>query len=324
MESKPRISVVIPTFGREELLCRCLDDVLRQDHPSFEVIVVDQTPRHLPETEAFLRAVKDRVRHVRLERPSLMGALNKGLSLARGEIIWLTDDDVRIEQADLLTRHAEAHHDPSVGGVAGYEHDPRRPTGSQYDPRSADEIWGWYYTTWDHPVRAEVMTAPGANVSFKRAVLVKVGGFDERFTGNAVRWENDVCLRLRRAGYRVVFEPQAIVVHQPATSPGGCENRHHLGSEPSSHEWYASYFRNTAYFALKHMPVVAWPRIGWRVWREHVLNGSYVRLGPAFLLRRHYAFGLGLWRGIVAGWDARQAAKRDGQSREPKASVSGD
>jgi len=312
IEAKPHLSVVIPTFGREELLCRCIEDVLRQEHPSFETIVVDQTPRHLPETEAFLLTVKDRVRHVRLERPSLMGALNKGLSLARGEIIWFTDDDVRIEQADLLARHAEVHRDPSVGGVAGYEHDPRHPSGSQYDPRSSDEIWGWYHSKWDHPVRAEVVSAPGANVSFKRAVLVEVDGFDERFTGNAVRWENDVCLRVRRAGYRVVFEPEARVIHQPSGSAGGCENRHLLGREQASHQWYASYFRNMVYFSLKHMPAGTWPRVLWRLWRGHAFNWPFLQVGPGFIARRNRAFAVGMWQGVSAGWGMRRPTHRHG------------
>jgi GT2 family glycosyltransferase len=302
MMPTPRISVVIPTYGREALLCRCIEQVLAQEHPAFETIVVDQTPRHLPDTEVFLEKVKDRIRHVRLARPSLMGALNTALALARGEIVWLTDDDVQIAQRDLLARHEAAHRDPRVGGVAGYEDDPRRPGGSPYDPRSSDEVWGWYHSKWDHPVRADVVSAPGANVSFKRAVLEQIGGFDERFTGNAVRWENDVCLRVRRAGYRVIFEPDARVIHQPSGSAGGCENRHLLGREERSHRWYASYFRNMAYFSFKHMPVRTWPAVFWRLWRGHAFNRPFLGQGPAFIIRRNLAFVIGLGQGMAARW----------------------
>lgn len=303
IDEKLKVSVVIPSYGREALLCRCIEGVLKQDYPSFEVIVLDQTAQHLPATDAFLRSVQDRIRHVKLALPSLMGALNAGLRLAQGDIVWLTDDDVQIPDATLLDRHARAYADPTIGGVAGYEHDPRRPGGSAYDPRSADEIWGWYYARWDHAVRGEVVTAPGANVSFRRDLLVRVGGFDERFTGNAFRWENDLCLRVRRAGYRVVFEPEAKVVHQPSASAGGCENMHLLGREPASHGWYVSYFRNMAYVTLKHMPLGAWPRVLWKLWREHVCNRPFLRMGSRFITQRLCAFTAGIWQGVTAWRD---------------------
>jgi glycosyltransferase involved in cell wall biosynthesis len=116
----PRISVLVPTYQREDLLCRALADILAQRHPSFETIVLDQTPQHRPETRAFLAEVGPRIRHVPLERPGLMAALNAGLRLARGAIVWLTDDDVRIEDATLLERHEAVHADARVGAVAGY------------------------------------------------------------------------------------------------------------------------------------------------------------------------------------------------------------
>jgi GT2 family glycosyltransferase len=205
---------------------------------------------------------------------------------------------VQIEDPLLLARHEAAQADPSVGGVAGYEYDPRRPTGSRYDPRSADPVWGWYYSAWDHGTAADVVTAPGCNVSFKREALVEAGGFDERFTGNAVRWENDICLRVRRAGYRVVFAPEARVVHRPSGSEGGCENHHLLGREPQSHAWYATYFQNMFYMSFKHVPHAQWPQVMWRLYRSHVMNRPHAREGIAFLTARHRAF----LRGASAGW----------------------
>ncbi len=292
-----RLSVLLPTYRREDLLCRALAGILAQRHPSFETIVLDQTPEHTASTRAFLRDVGERIRHVTIPEPGLMAALNRGLALSRGEVVWLTDDDVRIDDAALLQRHEGAHADPTVGGVAGYESDPRHPEGSRYDPRSADPVWGWYYTAWDHGTRADVVTAPGCNVSFKRAVLEKIGGFDERFTGNAVRWENDVCLRVRRAGYRVVFEPDAKVIHAPSASPGGCENRHLLGREPQSHGWYAMYFRNMFYLTFKHLPRRVWPAVAWGLYRSHVMNRPHTQEGLGFLSARHRALIVGSRQG---------------------------
>ena len=54
MDNSPLISVVIPTYRREKMLCDSIQDVLQQDYPNFEVLVVDQTGDHQPETQTFL------------------------------------------------------------------------------------------------------------------------------------------------------------------------------------------------------------------------------------------------------------------------------
>ena len=58
----PNISVVIPTYGREEVLCQTLRDVLASRPEPTEVVVVDQTPRHEDQTEEFLLEVSTRRR----------------------------------------------------------------------------------------------------------------------------------------------------------------------------------------------------------------------------------------------------------------------
>ncbi len=302
VQEKPHISVVIPTLGREELLCQCLEDVLRQDHPSFETIVVDQTPRHQPETVAFLNRIQDRIRHVRQEQPSVTAACNKGAQVASGNILVFLDDDDRISDTGFLRHHEACYQDPTVGCVAGRVRDPEGKIGRGYHPQSADPVWGWYYTEWDHEVRAEVVTAPGANMSCRKDLFERVGGFDERFAGNAVRYENDFCLRIRHIGFRIIFEPAAWVFHV-YNSPGGHNNRHLYGTSEDSHQWYQSYFRNMVYVTLTHMPRSTWPLVLWKLWRSHVFNGPYVRMGIRFVGRRHRAFGTGLWQGLNLCWN---------------------
>ena len=101
-----RVSVVLPTYRREELLCAALEDVLAFKYPDLEIIVVDQTPEHAPGTRAFLDAVADRVRLIRQPRPHVVTALNAGVAAARGEIVLFLDDDVRIADPDFVRAHA--------------------------------------------------------------------------------------------------------------------------------------------------------------------------------------------------------------------------
>lgn len=295
--SRPKVSIVLPTYGRDELLCQALRDLLRLDYPDYEIIVVDQTPCHSPETQGYLNEIQDRIRYVRQEQPSVVAAANRGVQLARGEIALFLDDDARIPDPEFITRHVTSYADPTVGGVAGRVLDARDPREGTFDPRSAEPVWGFFYTGWEHRTPCEVTTAPGANMSFRRELILRLGGFDERFLGNAFRWENDFCLRLRKAGHRVVYDANP-TVHHFYRSPGGHDNRHLHGHDLASHAWYRFFFHNQTYFALKHMPRVCIPRLLWRLYRGHVLNRPYALDGAKFLLVRHRAFVAGL----VLGW----------------------
>jgi len=301
-----KVSLVVPTYRREALLCQTLADALTLEWPDYEIVVVDQTERHTRETDAYLTSVRNRIVYLRHGPPSVAAAVNRGLSAASGKVILLLDDDVRLPDHGLIGRHVENYADASIGGVAGRVLDAERPMAGPFDPRSQDIVWGFFHSGWTHGTRCEVTTAPGANVSFRRDVLLAVGGVDERFVGNAFRWENDLCLRVRAAGYRVVYDPRP-TVHHFYGSPGGNENRHLHGRDPGSHRWYRDFFRNQVYIALKHMPRRSLAPLLWRLYRSHVMNGPYVREGLAFLAARNRA----MLAGTVDGWRTYRAWSRD-------------
>lgn len=305
----PPVSVVIPTYGREDLLCTALKDVLALSYPDLEVIVVDQTPEHTPATRMFLDAVAGRVRLLRQPEPHLVRAMNAGVAAAHGELVLFLDDDVRIPDPELVARHARNYGDPSIGGVAGRILDAATRAEGRYDPRSAEPVFGFFNTGWNHRTRAVVYTAAGANMSFRRELLVRLGGFDPRFAGNAFRFENDFVRRLARAGRAVVFDPEAEVLHFYG-SPGGAGNRHLRGRDPRSHAWYAAFFHNHVYCDLKHTPRRHLPGLWWRLYRSHVLNGPYLSEGPGFVARRHAAFVRGAAAG-VRSWRALRREERD-------------
>jgi glycosyltransferase involved in cell wall biosynthesis len=289
----PSVSVIVPTYRREALLRRTLADVLKLRWPDLEIIVVDQTEEHEPATTELLDALRTRIWHVRHAPPGVLSAVNRGLVAARGEIALLLDDDIAISDPDLVASHVANYGDASVGAVAGRVLDAANPREGAYDAGAADPVWGFFHSRWDHRVRADVTSAPGANMSVRREAILRLGGLDERITGNAFRWENDVCLSLRAAGLRTVYDPRPTVYHYYG-SPGGNENRHLLGREPASHAWYRDFFHNHVYVTLKHLPPSTLPVLLWRLYRAHVLNRPFLREGPAFVLRRHQAFVAGV------------------------------
>jgi GT2 family glycosyltransferase len=300
------VSVIIPTYRREEPLRRCLAGVLAQRHPAFEVLIVDQSPDHEPATWAVLRALPPHARHVRLEQPSVTAAVNVGARMAAAPLLLFLDDDIEIDDRDLLARHARHYDEPSIAGVVGRIVNAERRADLP-QPAVAGSL-GFLAMNFDHPHAMDVPTAAGANMSFRRELVGRLGGFDEHYTANAFRWETDFSLRVIRAGYRIRYDPEARVLHHYGT-PGGCDNGHLLGRTESSHAWYEPFFRNNTYFALKLLGGGDRARFLGRLYREHVLNRAFLAAGPAFLARRHAV----LIRGAVAGWRAWRRARAEGR-----------
>ncbi len=292
----PPVSVIVPTFNREQELCDTLRGLLQQDYPELEIIIVDQSERHERETESFLRGLPPRAHWHPLRPPSLPLALNSGVERARGEIVIFTDDDVLIEDGSFIRAHAKNYEDPEVGGVAGRIWHEGQTESRTDDPRYARARLPWLYMRFDVDGRREVYMGAGANLSFRRVLVKRAGGFDPRFVGEAFRSDADLCFRVRRLGYRIWFDPEAALIHRYKT-PGGAGNIHFMGRSPASHPYYRFFFRNNFYFALKHLRGLELASFTSHLYREHTLNRAYLREGAGFLLRRH----LTLLRGLLDG-----------------------
>lgn len=87
----PRVSVVIPTFNRERLVCATIDSVLRQSFRDFEIIVIDDGSTD--DTANAVARFGERVRYVRQANRGMNPARNVGLAMARGDYIALLDSD---------------------------------------------------------------------------------------------------------------------------------------------------------------------------------------------------------------------------------------
>ena len=111
MKSK-KISIVIPTYGREALLCETLANIVKQDYPDYEVIVVDQNG-----TSASclleLASTVPKIRHFRIREKGLPNARNYGVSKAKGEVVIFCDDDVILSKG-FISHHARNYHDEGV------------------------------------------------------------------------------------------------------------------------------------------------------------------------------------------------------------------
>lgn len=139
----PRVSVIIPTYNRAQMVCACVDSVLRSDWPDMEVIVADDCSPDDTRRMVEERYRSDaRVKYARTERNSLTsGARNQGARCATGDYYFFLDDDNLIEPDYITELLAVFGRHPSAAFVApltvhGAE-DENRPvwtTGSYYNP----------------------------------------------------------------------------------------------------------------------------------------------------------------------------------------------
>jgi len=202
---------VVPTYGREEVLCETLRSLLGLDLQGCEITVVDQNARHEPLTHDYLSSIAGRIRLLQ-QSPSLPRARNAGWRAAAGDIVLYLDDDV-IPHPGLIEAHCRAYDNPAVGGVAGRVRTIGFPAPEVPASRSRWPVVGWLFFNLAQTVPAEVATARGCNMSFRRALLEELRGFDERYAPSPYRNESDFCFRVRQRGYRLVFVPEAAVDH---------------------------------------------------------------------------------------------------------------
>jgi GT2 family glycosyltransferase len=203
--SVPLASVVVSTYNRPARLSRLLQALREQTlaPDAFEVIVVDNGSG--PETGELLASDAGReglslttVRNDRTLGPG--GGRNSGWRVARAPLVAFTDDDCRPEPQWLeAALHVAREHPGAL--IQG-------PTRPDPDERSSDGILsrtvaverlGPYYET--------------SNIFYPRAVLERLGGFDESFGLRPAGEDTDLAFRAMEAGVEPVFAPDAAVRH---------------------------------------------------------------------------------------------------------------
>jgi len=200
------LSVVIPAYNRRHVLAVCLRCLTTQTLAprEYEVVVVDDGSEEDLEPVVEEVAKFIRVRLIRL--PHNLGraaARNRGIEVARGEVIVFVDSDVFAPPGFLEAhRNVHAHNERAVGRgpLLLIEHleDPFTRPPVLRDPSPA------FLDT--------------ANASVRRKHLLAAGGFDEGFRHYG--WEDlDLGIRLKRMGLRRVFSRHAVAYHyQPLPS----------------------------------------------------------------------------------------------------------
>lgn len=229
------VSIVIPTYRRERILCETILNLKALSDGVAEILVIDQTPKHEPETDGMLADFEREgaIRRFLLERPSITHAMNVGLKQARNEIVLFLDDDI-IPHPYLIKAHAIAHRDQECNIVAGQILQPGE------EPLAEDDVSGEFRFCSSR--RCEIREVMGGNFSVKRETALRLGGFDENFVHVAYRFEAEFCDRAIAAGERILFEPKASIRHLKVSAGGTRSFGSHLTTIKPSHAVGAYYY----------------------------------------------------------------------------------
>ncbi|MGW0789096.1 glycosyltransferase family 2 protein [Streptomyces sp. NPDC002911] len=223
----PRATVVVATRERPAPLARALDSLLAQDHPDFEIVVVDNAPSTGATRELVTSAYAGRgVRYVLEPVPGLAAAHNRGIAVAGAGVLAFTDDDVIADPHWLTALTRPFCEDPRTACVTGLILPARLTTPAQVLLESHGGFAkGFAARRYDpaHPPADEPLFpfaagrfGSGANMAFRAGPLRAVGGFDPATgTGTPAKGGDDLYafVRLLAEGYPLHYTPDAIVWH---------------------------------------------------------------------------------------------------------------
>src|SRR5437879_11892395 len=113
----PLVSVVVPTHNRKNAVTKCVESVLHSSYPRFECIVVDDASTD--GTFQHLSALFPDVELIRFEQEQMVsGSRNAGRKHAKGEFVFLVDDD-NVVHPDAISELVKAISDNPYAGIAG-------------------------------------------------------------------------------------------------------------------------------------------------------------------------------------------------------------
>ncbi|MBN1594983.1 glycosyltransferase [candidate division FCPU426 bacterium] len=207
------VSVIIPVYNAQHTIAQCLESVRRSDYPVWEIICVDDASQDRSMALIKSAAAGDkRIRWIEGQHRGPACARNRGVEAAKGGILVFIDSDIMVNP-DTISRLAACLQQEGIGGAGG-----------RVLPSGAGTVYErffdhWYEMHWGredgyHP------GLPTANFAMRKTRFHEIGGFDETFLYPAGE-DYDLCYRLTRKGYRILFNSSATVYHvHPCTLKG--------------------------------------------------------------------------------------------------------
>ena len=215
------VTIIIPVHNQSRYTFNCLESILKNTNAPYEVIVIDNGSND--DTSQLLEAMENvRVIHNQ-ENQGFVTACIQGAAAALGENLLFLNNDTEVTKG-WLEALLEPLMDEKVGVVGAklvYPNGRLQETGNI--------IWqdgsGWNYGRGDDPdlppysYLKEVDYCSGACLLIRKELYLKLGGFDTRYEP-AYYEDTDLCFAARQQGYKVIYQPEARVIHHEGVTAG--------------------------------------------------------------------------------------------------------
>jgi len=202
---EPFVSIIVPAFNEESVIEATIRSLLNSDYDNFEIIVVDDgSPDRTSEVVRDCFGQEPLVRLFTAPNAGKAAALNLGLRHARGEVIVALDADTQFP-AETIRALARRFVDPKIGAVAG-----NAKVGNRINI-----VTRWqaleYITSQNMDRRAFaslncITVVPGAVGAWRKELIERCGGF----SSDTLAEDQDLTLRIRKLGYKIGYEEDAI------------------------------------------------------------------------------------------------------------------
>jgi len=229
----PRVSIIIPTKDKKDLLKRCIDSIFtKTTYENYEIVLVDNQSKE-SETFCYYDELKNGPKRIRLlhydDAFNYSAINNFAVSNCDSEYILFLNNDTEVISPEWLSAMIEHIQRPDVGAVGAKLLFPNgliQHCGvilGYGDPPIAGHHYCRYpdshgYCGVINTVR-DFSAVTGACMMTKRSLFNEVGGLDEKNLAISLN-DIDYCLRLRKRGYLVVYTPYAMLYHHESMSRG--------------------------------------------------------------------------------------------------------
>jgi GT2 family glycosyltransferase/SAM-dependent methyltransferase len=253
--AQPDVSIVIPLYAHAELTRAALESIAdNTPHLSYEVILVDDSDD--PPTKGLLRKVRGARILVNETNIGYLRSIQRGAAAARGRWLVLCNNDIEPQPGWLAAMLDCGESRPDIAIVS-----PKflYPTGilaeagaiMWRDATGANYGRGRDPTCCHYEYRREIDYGSAAALMVNADFWREVGGFDERFLPMYYE-DTDLCFEARARGFRVVYEPRALVVHVEGATAGVDDSVGHKRNQEQNRPKFVEKWRER--LDTEHLP----------------------------------------------------------------------
>jgi N-acetylglucosaminyl-diphospho-decaprenol L-rhamnosyltransferase len=252
----PDVSIIVVTYNTADMIGMCLDSLGLDTDSSREVFVVDNAS-----TDGGAEMVRNRYPSVHLtvnkENRGFAAANNRVLPLCRGRYLYFLNPDAKLTGSGVLEECIRFMDANPQFGLAGTR--LINPDGSLQESVSRRYPGQKFTRSEMEGLKGDIACVLGASMIARTDLIRRIGGFDEEFS--LYGGDQDLCLRVRRAGYEIGYIDDAVVFHY-----GGQSERQSVPAEVWKKKSTAEYL----------------------FYRKHYLPGTIVRIRRADLCKARF------------------------------------